>query len=116
MFPCQVRPTYDIIENEKEFSFSGGRKLPISIRTVSYVPTKAKKMTRTYEEATVLAYEELSRIIAANCESDQLLSKTVSSSITDTSVVLRCEILCICNIAERVEFSPEEISQGTISF
>ena len=65
-------------------------------------------MTRTYEEATSLAYGELNHLIAINCESDQLLSKTVSTNITDTSVVLVCEILCICNIAERAEFIPEE--------
>lgn len=104
----KIPTSYDIIENEKEVSFFGGKKLPISITTVSYVPTKARKMTRTYQEATALAYEELNRLIAANCVSDQLLSKTISAKITDTSVVLRCEILCICNVAQRVEFTPED--------
>ena len=50
--------------------------------------------------------EELDRLIYESCADAQLLSKTVTAELTDTSVVLHCEILCICNIAAKEEFSP----------
>ncbi len=103
----KISAFYDIIENEEEVSFFGAVKLPISVTSVKHVAMRARKMTRTYEEATVLAYEELNRLIAESCATDQLLSKTITTEVGDTSVALRCEILCICNIASRVEFEPD---------
>lgn len=105
----KISAFYDIIENEKELSFVDGKKLPISISTRRYTPMKVQQATRTYDEATLLAYEELDRQISAACENAQLLSKTVYPTLTDTSVILKCEILCICNVARREAFSPDDV-------
>lgn len=94
----------DIIKGEKTFSLPGGKRLPLSLSFERVLPYTLQTDTRTPEEALDLAYDELERQIAAFSDSSELLGKQISTTLTETSLILHCTVTCIEDIAVQQEF------------
>ena len=94
----------DIIEDKKDANLFGICELPWSLSVMREMPYHIEEMTRTEEEALTLAYEELERTLGAWSADAQLLRKSISTTVTDTSLVLDCTVTSVKNIAEQVEF------------
>ncbi len=94
----------DIIEDRKPWEPLGIENVPISVRIERVTPYTIVHATRTQEEALSLAYEELSRTLAARTEWSQLLERRVETRLTDSALILDCTVLCVKNIARQVEF------------
>jgi len=67
------------------------------------LPYEIRAAERTWEEALELAYGELEDRLSELPEDTLLLKKSVFTTVTETSLVLECDLLCIMNIAEQVE-------------
>ena len=99
-----VTGSCDIIEDEKGINWLGGVSLPIGLTVSTCFPYEIRLVERSYEEALTLAYGELEDRLGGLSEDTLLLKKTVFTTVTETSLVLECDLLCIMNIAEQVEF------------
>lgn len=97
----------DKIEEEKCFSLFGLAPLPISICTVLDSPLKTEVCTRNEREASELAFFEMRRQIEATLADADLLEKKIRTEITETSLVLTCDVTCSENIAVSVPFTIE---------
>ncbi len=98
----------DIIEKESAPESSGAPALPFSVVSQYAYPYTEEIATRTGEEALTLAYAELERRLSAATEGMQLLSKTVTTTLTDTALLLECRITVIEDIAVQAEFEINE--------
>ena len=94
----------DTIESEKNYSLIDGIGFPLSLRTTWFLPVETVTVTRTPAEAEALAYLELSRRLAAIPGGVELLSETITPTLTDTSFRLEVEILCVEDIAREIPF------------
>ncbi len=94
----------DIIEEEKGLEWFGISSLPVGVTQTSYLPYEIREATRTPEVALELAYIELERQLSVLAKDAQLLKKTISTTLTETSLILECDLLCIMDIATQVEF------------
>ena len=56
------------------------------------------------EAALALAYEQLAVKLSDLSDGVQILSKEITTTITDAALVLECKVECIENIARQVEF------------
>jgi hypothetical protein len=63
---------------------------------------------RTYEEASALAYAQLSRELAILTENAELLDKRIVVTPAEDRVILECTVKCIEDIAVQAEL---EITQ-----
>ena len=87
------------IEEEDSFSVFGLPDLPVSIiseKTMSYENING---TRSYEDASELAFFELSGLIENELASAELLQKTIRTEMTETAFLLECDVVCLENIA-----------------
>ena len=55
--------------------------------------------TRSYEDASELAFFELSGLIENELASAELLQKTIRTEMTETAFLLECDVVCLENIA-----------------
>lgn len=94
----------DIIEEVKGLSGLGLLNVPVLLNVQRHRCYEEVRRERTEEEALALAYEALAARMGELSSEITLLSKQIETSITDTSVVLECRLICIENIAEQVEF------------
>ncbi len=88
------------IEEEASLSFASLPSLPIGIISESIREYKTVKKSRSYEEASSLAFFELQAIIEAELCEAELLRKTVKTEITDNEFIILCDIICLENIAK----------------
>ena len=95
--------SYDIIKDEKGIDWLSGASLPIGFTVTTYLPYEQRLAERSCEEALSLAYAELEDRLSSLSADTLLLKKSVFTTLTETSVVLECDLLCIMNIAEQVE-------------
>ncbi|MBE6627352.1 MAG: hypothetical protein E7629_00335 [Ruminococcaceae bacterium] len=95
--------SYDIIDDEKGIDWLGGVSLPMGLTVSTCLPYEIRAAERTWEEALELAYGELEDRLSELPEDTLLLKKSVFTTVTETSLVLECDLLCIMNIAEQVE-------------
>ena len=94
----------DIIEEDMDFSSVGLHRLPFFLtRSVAY-PYEMQSVTRTPEEASDVAYAELTAYLSALGEEVQLLQKRIVTTLSEDSLTLECTLYCIENIAEQSEF------------
>ena len=100
--------TYDIIKEEIDLDLLGRLTLPVGLVLEKAVPYTQESALRTYEEALELAYARLEQELAALSEEAELLSKSVSTSLTETSLVLECTVSCVQDIAVCSEFEVTE--------
>ena len=98
----------DIIEEDNGVSLPGGRNLPVGWKVIRRLPYTVQTRTRTYEEASALAYEELSHRLASLGEEAELLDKRIAVTLAEDHVILECTVKCIENIAVQAEL---EITQ-----
>ena len=94
----------DIIKEEKTFCLPNGKKLPVSLLSEKVCHYTLQTVTRTPEEALALAYDELELQIAVFSDGAELLSKQISTTLTETSLILHCTVTCIEDIAVQQEF------------
>ncbi len=98
----------DIIEKNIGLNGAGRRDLPFFF-TRTYARTYTwQTRTRTQEQALTLAYAELDKTLGTLSENAELLSKQVTTELTDTCVRLTCTVTCIENIAVQSEFEIRE--------
>lgn len=100
--------TCDIIEEERSPLMWGRYPLPLSLSVTTVKPYTEQGFTRTPEEALELAYAELESRLMSLSDDAQLLRKDVTATITETSLILNCTVLCIENIAVQYEFEITE--------
>lgn len=86
----------------------GRYPLPLSLSVTTVKPYTEQGFTRTPEEALELAYAELENRLMSLSDDAQLLRKDVTATITETSLILNCTVLCIENIAVQYEFEITE--------
>lgn len=89
----------DTIEQSKAIGRLGDVSLPVSYRTVWYMPYTVETLTRTPEEATELAYLELARQIGELPGDADLIRKTVSATLREDALILDCVLVTIEDIA-----------------
>lgn len=95
--------TCDKIDMEEFLPAPNGKELPVGIYTASYREYEYQTVSLTDEEMLALAQTRLDTLLRASLEDAELLSKTVSTEIGEDSLVLRCRVRCIANIAEEQE-------------
>ena len=98
---------YDKIYIVENFCFPDGKETPFSLTTVKYSEYETVLATRTAEEASSLAYFELSRRLGALAESGIVIRKTVTPVLKEDSFMLVCTIVMIEDIAVTREFEVE---------
>lgn len=94
----------DTIKKLEIFDLGKGAALPISMETVVLYTYELVPVTLDDEALTRRAYEQLGRALTAATEGATLLSKQVSTELTDTGILLRCRYRCVENIAEPLVF------------
>ena len=82
----------------------GYRSLPIGITISKRLAYTEREASRTAQEAVILAYAELDRQLAALSGELEMLEKQIQTELGDESVILRCRVVCIEDIAEQREF------------
>ena len=103
-----VEDRCDIIKEEKGLDWLGVSSLPMGITVTSLLPYEMREVTRTQEAALELAYVELEQQLAAFSQDTRILKKSISTTLTESALILECDVTCIMDIATRVEF---EITQ-----
>ena len=86
----------------------GVSSLPMGITVTSILPYETREVTRTPSVALELAYNALEHRLATLSQDTQILKKSISTTLTDTSLILECDVTCVMDIASQVEF---EITQ-----
>ncbi len=102
----------DIIEKENHLMDVGSRTVPISITTRLYRETESVMIRRSAEEAEVLARQELQKRLDRLSENCRILQKEILVVPTESSVILKCRVVCLENIAEVCEFEVEDLLQS----
>jgi similar to stage IV sporulation protein len=94
----------DIIQSNKSLTLIRGINLPISLKSVWFMPYQIHSVTRTDTELERLAYFELSQRLSEIPGGAELIKKTVVASSDDNGYYLECTVVCIEDIAKTVEF------------
>lgn len=97
--------TCDKISNVDSYALDGGIGLPFALRTETYLPYTLRPAVRDHAQAQVLAYAELSRVLARELPQAELLRKSLSAELTDEAYILHCTVTCLEDIAAVQEFS-----------
>ncbi len=95
----------DIIENTNWLCLPSGKRLPLGLATVTYVPYGQKEVQRTAEQARALAQEELAALLADECVGRTLLSREERVIEEPDAVTIVCTVVCEEDIASVAEFS-----------
>lgn len=94
----------DIIKEEKSFLPGASARLPFGLTVSTVCPYRTVPSTRTHEEALALAHAQLQAKLALYANDAQLLQKNVTTTLTDTSLILDCTVVCVRDIAVQAEF------------
>ena len=94
----------DIIETSTGNDWLGLRDLPVSLLKRTYRPYTVKTAERSPEEALEIAYAQLENELSELSGEVQPIAKRISTTITDTALILECRLDCVENIAVRTEF------------
>ena len=93
----------DKIEEEKYF-YLFGQRLPFGTRTVSYLEYDTVTKYYTADEARAIAEAELEAKIGYEFEDAEIVSRDVTETVGEDSLILTYEIVSIENIALTKEF------------
>lgn len=96
-----------IIE-EGEAAFFGS-PIPISTRDEIYREYETVKFRRTESEAKSEALKKLAELIKSELGDAEILKRADTVSFTESSCIVECELVCIEDIAETLEFSASEL-------
>ena len=94
----------DTIEENKQITVFGSIKLPIKVKSVVHYEYENIDFTYTTEEAVDLALKDLRIGLDTALENAELVSKEIQITSDKENVYLECNICCIEDIAEGVEF------------
>ena len=97
----------DIIEMKASAERFGLSDLPVSVTREEIRPYRLESAERTPEEALDLAYADLAQALSELSSDIRILRKEISTTISDTSLILTCHLYCLENIAMQVEFEAE---------
>ena len=97
-------PLCDIIETSTGNDWLGLHDLPVSLSKRTYRPYTVKTAERSPEQALEIAYEQLENELSEISGEVQPIAKHVSTTITDTALILECRLDCVENIAVQTEF------------
>ena len=103
-------PLCDIIEVTTGKDWLGMHDLPVSILRRTYRPYTVRSAERSPEEALEIAYEQLENELSELSPDVQPIGKRVTTTITDTALILECHLTCVENIAVQSEFDVVEPS------
>ena len=95
---------YDTIEKSEMMTILGVANIPIEVVTTVYYEYKIEDITHTLQEASDLAYAELTSQLENALLNAELISKSLSTSYDDDYFYLNCKIYCLEDIAEEKEF------------
>lgn len=93
-------PTCDKIEVIENFYTHNRVKLPIAVKTVTYIGYGEVEVSRSSAEARSQALLALYRRIDEEFSDAEILSKSISFAESDDEVVLTCVLKCVKDIAE----------------
>ena len=82
--------------------------LPVSVVSEYGQNEEKSTFTRSGEKASELAFFELNKRLASELPHADILKKDIKTDVTDTEVVLICEIICSENIAKGVPFTSQK--------
>ena len=94
----------DKIETSERISLFGVCPLPISINKTKYLEYNFENVTYTQREAKDLALKELKIEMDSQLKDAELISKSINHYCDFEYYYIECELYCIENIAEIVEF------------
>ena len=94
----------DIIEVTTGEDWLGLHDLPVSVLRRTYRPYVMQTVERSPEEALETAYEQLENELSEISSDVQLVGKRITTTITDTALILECHLDCVENIAVQTEF------------
>ncbi|MBQ3640167.1 MAG: sporulation protein YqfD [Clostridia bacterium] len=103
-------PLCDIIEVTTGKDWLGMHDLPVSVLRRTYRPYILQSAERSPEEALEIAYEQLGNELSELSPDVQPIGKRVTTTITDTALILECHLTCVENIAVQNEFDVVEPS------
>ena len=92
------------IYKEEYFSPLGLPPLPVGITSELSVEYETERKKRSVKEASDLAFYELNLQISNQLSDADIMKKTIRTEITDTDLILSCDILCSENIAVKQNF------------
>ena len=95
----------DIIKKMDIYTLPSGAVLPVSLESEVVLLYEMRDVVLTDRELTDQAYERLGQSLAAQTKGAMLVSKQVTSELTDTGILLVCRYECIKNIAEPLALS-----------
>ena len=84
--------------------------LPVSILRRTYRSYTVRSAERSPEEALEIAYEQLENELSELSPDVQPIGKRVTTTVTDTALILECRFTCVENIAVQSEFDVVEPS------
>ncbi len=90
---------YDKIIEEKYLTLPSGRRLPISLKTASYVERVSERFTLSDSDALTLTERKLGEAVAAVTEDAVLLSRSDTTVVREDGVLMTSEVYCLENIA-----------------
>lgn len=102
---CNSDVFCDTIIVEDTLSYFGLPSLPVSIVSEYAELTESERKKRSIDAASELAFFELNKLISTELVGADILSKSITTEIGDTSLKLSCDIICSENIAKRVPFT-----------
>jgi len=98
----------DIIEVTTGKDWLGLHDLPVSFSQTVYRPYSLKTVSRTAEEALEEAFEQLNAQLSALSPNVQMLEKRIQTEIGEETLVLKCHLVCVEDIAVQREFDVNE--------
>ena len=94
-------PSCDIIYKNERIGLPGADKIPIGTKIIEYLEYEMRSLTLDEENAMKIAFAELDKKMEALSESVELLEKNIEFEINENAYVLKCNLVCIENIAVR---------------
>ena len=95
----------DIIKTMDICTLPSGAVLPVSLESEVVLLYEMRDVALTDRELTERAYEQLGQTLATDTKGAMLVSKQVTSELTDAGILLVCRYECIKNIAEPLALS-----------
>jgi similar to stage IV sporulation protein len=93
----------DKIDIEEFFPAPNGKEIPIGIYTSRYAEYRYESVERTDDELLSLGYSRLDTLLRTELAKTELLSKEIETEIREDSLILRCKVRCIEDIASEQE-------------
>lgn len=106
-FNNKTENNYDIIEKSEQIKLFNLIKLPIFIETTTYYEYEYIDITRSSKEAVDLGLKELNARIEEATKDCELKSKEIKTYTDEEYFYIKCDLYCIEDIAEAVEFYVE---------